>query len=165
MTKVLIDHATRAVNVVYAKWSRNTTNIPVTKKWDDENDRFGKRPASVKIHLYADGENTGKTLPLTADGHWTGAFTGLPTHIDGVAVRYSITEDRVVGYKAPVITGSAATGFTVTNSLRPNPWSPQTGDHTPWLPWLSALLLSGLALAGNALLRKRRRGYTGKHCK
>ena len=115
----------------------------------------------MTIRLYADGEDTGKTLTLPEAGQWTGAFTGLPTHIDGVAVRYTVTEDRVVGYKAPVITGSAATGFTVTNSLRHNPWSPQTGDHTPWLPWLSALLLSGLALGADALLRKRR--YSGRH--
>ena len=108
--------------------------------------------------------SAGNTISLIARPQSAGATVEpLPTHIDGVAVRYSITEDRVVGYKAPVITGSAATGFTVTNSLRPNPWSPQTGDHTPWLPWLSALLLSGLALAGDALLRSRKRRCSGKH--
>ena len=150
-------------NVLYAQWKQSTISIPVTKKWDDQNDRFGKRPTSVTIHLLANGVDTGKTLVLTAAGQWTGVFTDLPTHIDGVAVRYTVTEDRVVGYKAPVITGSAATGFTVTNRLRHNPWSPQTGDHTPWLPWFGVLLVSGLALAGDALLRSRKRRYSGRH--
>ena len=40
-------------------------------------------------------------------------------------------------------------------------FSPSTGDHTPWLPWLGVLLLSGLALGADSLLRKRRR--IGKH--
>ena len=151
------------VRVLYAQWKQSTINIPVTKKWDDNGDRLGRRPASVTIHLLANGVDTGETLTLTAAGQWTGVFTDLPTHIDGVAIRYTVTEDRVLGYQAPVITGSAATGFTVTNRLRHNPWSPQTGDHTPWLPWFGVLLVSGLALAGDALLRSRKRRYSGKH--
>ena len=150
-------------NVLYAQWKQSTINIPVTKKWDDQNDRLGRRPASVTIHLLANGVDTGETLVLTAAGQWTGVFTDLPTHIDGVAVRYTVTEDRVFGYHTPVITGSATAGFIVRNSLRHNPWSPQTGDHTPWLPWLSALLLSGLALGGDAVIRGRKRRYSGKH--
>ena len=45
---------------------------------------------------------------------------------------------------------------------RRNPWSPATGDNTPWLPWLGVLLLSGAALGADALIRKRKRGKDEK---
>ena len=38
-----------------------------------------------------------------------------------------------------------------------NPWGPQTGDNTPWLPWLGAMLLSGFGLTGDAVIRRRKR--------
>ena len=132
-------------------------DIPVEKIWDDHNDSHGLRPGSVTIHLYADGEDTGKSLTLTAAGHWKGAFTGLDKYSAGRAIAYYITEDRVPHYRLPVIGGSALNGFTVTNSYRYSDYSPQTGDHTPLLPWFGVLLLSGLALAGDAVVWKHRR--------
>ena len=54
-------------------------------------------------------------------------------------------------------TANADHTFVAQWEYRGYPWSPQTGDHTPWLPWLGVLLLSGAALGIDAVVRKRKR--------
>ncbi len=95
-----------------------TRDIKVSKVWEDADNQDGVRPTEVTVKLVADGQETGKTLTLTADGKWTGTFTGLETNKAGKEIQYTITEEAVAGYDA-AITGSAGDGYTVTNTHKP----------------------------------------------
>ena len=64
-------------------YTPSKTDIPVTKIWQDDNNRDGKRPAQITVRLYADGIDTGKRLVLTENEKWTGSFTGLNVYRDG----------------------------------------------------------------------------------
>ena len=110
-----------------------TTEVSVTKVWDDANDQDGKRPDAVTINLLADGEATGKTVSLTAENGWAGTFTDLAVYKSGAEIAYTVSEETVVGYEAPVITGDAETGFTVTNKH-----VPEVKDVTVTKTWSDA---------------------------
>lgn len=98
--------------------SLDRTSVTVAKKWVDDNNRDGVRPDKVTIHLLANGEKTDQTIELTAGNKWTGSFTGLVTHRNGTPIEYTVSEDKVDKYESK-ITGSAADGFTVTNTHTP----------------------------------------------
>ena len=94
------------------------TAVSVQKVWDDANDQDGKRPDAVTVRLLADGQDTGKTLALNAANGWAGSFSDLAVYNAGVAIAYTVEEADVAGYQ-PQITGSAASGFTITNTHTP----------------------------------------------
>ena len=94
------------------------TAVSVEKVWDDANDQDGKRPETVTVRLLADGQDTGKTLTLNADNDWAGSFSDLDAYKEGAAIAYTVKEADVAGYQ-PQITGSAADGFTITNTHTP----------------------------------------------
>ena len=98
--------------------SLDRTSVTVAKAWVDDNNRDGVRPDKVTIHLLANGEKTDQMLELTAGNKWTGSFTGLVTHRNGQAVKYTVSEDAVAEYESK-ITGDAKAGFTVTNTHMP----------------------------------------------
>ena len=96
------------------------TSVTVTKTWDDGDNADGSRPESVKVHLLADGVDTGKTLVLSAKNHWTGTFTNLDQKANGTDIAYSVSEEAVEGYESR-IEGDAAEGYTITNTHEPVP--------------------------------------------
>ena len=84
-------------------------DIPVTKTW------LGTPAASVTIKLYADGTEK-DTVTLTATDNWTHTFTNLDKYAtDGHEIAYTVDETPVAGY-TKAISGTAATGFTITNT-------------------------------------------------
>ena len=102
------------------------TSVHVTKKWDDADDKEGKRPASVTITLYADGEKTDKTLVLNKENNWTGNFTELDEYKAGEKIEYSIKEEPVGNGYVSEISGNVTEGFVVTNTRTPDPEVPVT---------------------------------------
>ena len=94
------------------------TSVSVTKVWEDADDQDGLRAETVTVHLFADGEDTGKTLTLDSKASWKGTFTDLPRYKAGKEIAYTVTEDEVSGYTVAV-TGTAAEGFTLTNTHEP----------------------------------------------
>ena len=111
-------------------------DIPVTKVWADNNDQDGVRPASVTIRLLRNDNDTGRTVTLNEANHWTDSFTNLEKYefvknSDGTftknTIDYSVKEDGADsdsitfdGAKYAVsMSGSAETGFTVTNTHTP----------------------------------------------
>ena len=115
-------------------YTPETIDIPVTKIWEDDNDRDQIRPDEVYVQLVTvDGEGeqtpvTGRTLTLDEDGEWTGVFTNLPKKNAGVDIKYGIIEtgfdedhkdyhtgNANNGY-ASVIAGSQISGFEITNT-------------------------------------------------
>ena len=99
-----------------------TTSVAVTKVWDDDGDRDGVRPPAVVIELLANGyvANTCYLTNSTATDAdtWTHTFTGLPKYENGKEITYAVREQTVEDYAAE-ITGNAKTGFTVTNTHKP----------------------------------------------
>ena len=107
------------------------TNVQVTKKWDDADDKDGKRPDSVTITLYADGQKTDKTLVLNKENNWTGSFAEVDEYKAGKKIDYSVQEEPVGNGYVSEITGNQADGFTVTNTRKPD--APVTTE-TPITP-------------------------------
>lgn len=100
-----------------------TIDIPVTKQWEDQQNKSGLRPESVTMRLTSDSEEVPEqVLEITADedGTWTGTFENLPKYTPsevGREVVYTLSEDPVTAYQTGEITGDASEGFTVTNTL------------------------------------------------
>ena len=101
-----------------------TTSVTVTKVWEDNLDAEGLRPDSITVKLM-NGETkvAEQTLCATGEeGTWldedlTYTFTGLKKYDDnGALIHYTVTEDEVANYGTN-ITGTAATGYTITNTL------------------------------------------------
>lgn len=88
-----------------------TVDIGVNKIW------IGPAAESVTVNLLADGTPTGKTLVLNEENEWRGAFSGLRKYDakTGAEIVYRVEEVPVPGYTSDV-TGSADTGFTITNT-------------------------------------------------
>ena len=97
----------------------DTTEVTVTKAWNDNSNQDGVRPENVTIRLLANGTEV-RSAEITGTGEsWSYTFTDLPRNSAGRAITYTIAEDTVTGYTT-AITGTAATGFTVTNTHTPD---------------------------------------------
>ena len=76
------------------------TTLSVTKQWDDQEDKDGLRPKSVKVQLYADGKKSGKVIELSAENKWTHTFADLDKNVKGKAITYTVEEvDVPTGYQ------------------------------------------------------------------
>lgn len=85
-------------------------SVKVNKKW------IGKEGGAVTVHLYADGEDTGKAITLDAANGWADGFDGLRQYrTNGEEIKYTIKEDVPAGYEDKV-TGSQKDGYTITNT-------------------------------------------------
>ncbi len=114
----------------------DTTEIPVTKAWEDENDKDGLRPKSIGVNLYRDGEYVGyQTVTPDSNGVWTATFANLPKDdAEGHEYSYTVEERAVDGYTSK-IAGDATTGFTITNTRETVPQEPPSeGPTTPEVP-------------------------------
>ena len=86
-------------------------SIPVTKKW------VGKAGDSATVKLLSDG-SVKETITLNAAGNWNHTFVNLPKYDanDGHEIVYTLDETKVNGYTTG-ISGTAMTGFTITNTI------------------------------------------------
>ncbi|MCY7023285.1 Cna B-type domain-containing protein [Streptococcus sanguinis] len=95
--------------------------LTVRKVWKDENNQDGKRPASIAVDVYANGQKLAdKTVTVTGgstDAEWTAQTTDLPIFdASGQKITYTIGEDQLDGYDAPEVNQE---NLTVTNSRTP----------------------------------------------
>ena len=102
----------------------DTTEITITKRWDDGNNQDGIRPDAdalkSKLHLLGDGsEVNGATAEVidNNDGTYTVKYANLQKNKDGNAIEYTISEDGVDGYTADKT--AAKNGETITNTHTP----------------------------------------------
>ena len=84
-------------------------NIPVTKVW------VGPEATSAKVTLYADGVEK-DSVTLNAANNWVHVFANLDKYNNGTEIVYTLTEEPISNYDS-AISGNAATGFTVTNTI------------------------------------------------
>ena len=95
-----------------------TMNISGEKVWDDADNQDGKRPESIIVHLYANGEEEA-TQTVTAENNWKFSFENLYKYRNGNPIRYSVVEEYVEGYEIGTVTGNAEDGFVITNKRTP----------------------------------------------
>ena len=111
---------------------REKKNITVKKVWKDAGNEDKSRPESVTVRLYADGLETASAQVAPGEGEtvdssntWSYTFTDLPVLDESSpdesdpsqVIQYTVAEDPVPGYESKV-SGTAADGFTITNSVQ-----------------------------------------------
>ena len=89
-----------------------TRVISITKTWSDVDNQDGKRPASITVHLLANGSLVDSKTVSAADA-WSYHFSDLPKYKNGEVITYSISEASVAGYTTRV------DQFNLTNSYTP----------------------------------------------
>ena len=100
-------------------------SVPVKKVW------VGKEADSATIKLLADGAEK-ESVTLTKDDNWEHTFSNLPKYADdGHEIEYTVDEVHIDDYST-TISGTAATGFTITNTILITPVPPVT--PTPVAP-------------------------------
>lgn len=97
-----------------------TTQVGVTKVWDDADNADGLRLDSVEVELLADGAATGKTATLNAANSWTFTWDNLAKKIGGKDITYTVRETNVPeGYTSVItggmIEGNGAFSYTLAN--------------------------------------------------
>ena len=124
ISNVGVESPNQVIRKDYTKVGLKPFGITIKKAWSDSDDQDGKRPQSVTVHLYADGQDTGKSAVLSDANNWQASFgsdAGLCVLNDeGDAIAYSVKEETPEGYLADVRMNPTDTGyeFTVTNKHR-----------------------------------------------
>ncbi len=100
-----------------------TTSVSVSKVWSDSDNQYKTRPDSITVNLLANGTKVDSKTVMAKDG-WKCTFSDLPKKTeDGKTIAYTVTEDSISNYTSEV-TGSAASGFTITNTSTYTPPAP-----------------------------------------
>ncbi len=152
--------------VLTNKHEPNVTQVQVTKKWDDGDDKDGLRPKTIKVQLYADGKKAGEVVQLSADNKWTYTFTDLVEKANGKAISYTVEEvDVPEGYQVSKIDDGKG-NVVLTNKHEPSiPPTTTTGEpkkkiELPNTGSTESILSLILALTGVSiaayLLRKKK---------
>ena len=95
-------------------------DILVTKEWNDADNQDGIRPDKITVKLLAN-DVVVDTVEISKDenGNWSHVFENLPKFLDEQEIAYTIKEEPVPSEYEVAITGTAATGFLVTNTHTP----------------------------------------------
>ena len=129
----------------------NYTNVQVSKEWKDNNDQDGKRPASVRVTLKANGKDADSSMnvsipsvELNDSNEWKYEWIKVLADIDGKAITYTVEEDDVTfeesgetrkyDSKVEVVsTTDRVTTLKVTNTHDPIPYNetPEDPDVKP----------------------------------
>ena len=106
--------------------SFETTTISGTKTWDDYDNKFNTRPASITVQLLQNGEVfQTKTVTPNKEGEWHYEFTDLPTTDEsGQTFEYTIQEKPVEGYTTKV------NGYDLVNTYRNTETTEVSGTKT-----------------------------------
>ena len=100
-------------------FDQEKTSVDVTKKWDDDDNLDQVRPDSITVNLLQNGEKV-DSAELNEDNQWKHTFSDLDkydsTHSE---YEYTVEEEMPEGVSenyTAAVTGSAAEGFTITNT-------------------------------------------------
>ncbi|MDD6879763.1 MAG: Cna B-type domain-containing protein, partial [bacterium] len=93
-----------------------TISVTVTKEWNHNGVPADMQPKSVEVNLM-NGDTVAATEKLNAGNSWTHTFENLPVKdADGNDITYTVQEKDVPDGYSAAVTGSAANGFTITNT-------------------------------------------------
>ena len=99
--KVTVNDKDQANIILTNKHEPAHRDVKVTKKWDDENDKDGIRPKSIRVQLYANDQKVGQEVELSAENKWTHTFADLDEKANGNTITYTVREVSVPkGYEA-----------------------------------------------------------------
>ncbi|MBS5646153.1 MAG: Cna B-type domain-containing protein [Lachnospiraceae bacterium] len=95
-----------------------TTDISVTKVWDDNNNKAGVRPASIQVQLYADETPQGDSVELNEENSWKYTWKDLDKYADGTEISYRVDEvGETDGYLKSVAPNEDKTEYVITNTI------------------------------------------------
>ena len=105
------------------RYAPEKIEISVRKQWQDEDDRDGIRPLSIRVTLLADGVEK-ETAELNAANGWYHVFTDLDEYANGKRIVYTIEEVKtnvITGIDGPEtyaieIRENAVEGYTIVNT-------------------------------------------------
>ncbi len=106
------------------------TSVSVRKIWNDAENQDGKRPESIQVQLYADGEEFGEAVPLSSANGWKYIWTNLEKNdSEGTPIEYTVEE---VGEDKGTVTFDG-TEYTVIygEDTENENWHTITNSHTP----------------------------------
>ena len=101
--------------IITNKYAPETTEVNVTKVWEDEDNQNSNRPAEIVVKLFANEEEA-EIARLNAEGTWKHTFKDLPVYEDGMKINYTVEEVEVAGYTTS-INERAESDFVITNTL------------------------------------------------
>lgn len=151
----------------------NVTSLSVNKVWEHGTQDSADYPTYIEVQLYADGQQYGKAVTITADDGWIHTWPALDA-----SKTYTLKETTVAGYTTSggTVSGTKATGLTATftntynepvvpvepgsvvpDAVTPSSVTPDTGDA---FGMLVSALVGVLVLGAGAVLiarSKRRR--------
>ena len=120
-------------------YEKNTTEVSVTKVWDDKDDQDGLRPETVDVQLLANGEDCGVSETLSSINDWSHTWS-VPKYSEaGEKIEYSVAEQQIPeGYECEVTRANNDTfEFTLTNTHvpeNPDPVNPDPENPDPVNP-------------------------------
>ena len=100
----------------------DTTEVHVTKVWNDNENINGRRPSSIKLQI-KNGENVVAEQVVTEADNWSHTFTNLPKYDDnGKEIVYTASEVEVNSgdlkfYENTGVSGDMTSGYTITNTF------------------------------------------------
>lgn len=153
-TYISVDGVRQADNLYTLKNTSETTNLTVTKKWDDANDQDGIRKNAVITLKGTVTLPDGKTeaVPLqkaytalfkATDTYLTYTFRSIPAYYKGQTIQYTVVENPMDGYTAIVsnTTGSVDNGYAIAVT---NKHVPQFDDFTVVKVWNDSNNVDGI---------------------
>ena len=89
-----------------------TISIDGKKIWNDDDNKYGKRPKNIIVNLLADGEII-KSVDVSENenGEWIFNFSDLIKYKNGTEIEYSISENPIDEYETEI------NGYNITNTL------------------------------------------------
>src|SRR5699024_3671633 len=120
---VSINDADRGNMIITNSYTPETTEVPVTKVWDDANNQDGERPSNITLNLLNDRGQIVETAVVQnqESNEWNYTFTNLPKFENGSEINYSVTENFVSDYSTVIETDTEVNnGFIITNTLTPD---------------------------------------------
>lgn len=153
-TYISVDGVRLTDNLYTLKNTSETTDLTVTKKWDDANDQDGIRQNAVITLKGTVTLPDGKTeaVPLqkaytalfkATDTYLTYTFRSIPAYYKGQTIQYTVIENPMDGYTATVsaTTGSTDKGYAITVT---NKHVPQFDDFTVTKVWDDSNNIDGM---------------------
>ena len=131
ITKEIVYHIKeRKVNNYITTYDGNTitnkynetdkmVDIPVTKEWDDNNNKDKKRPSEIKVYLMNKSTEV-DSATLSEGNEWKHIFTVPKNDENGKEIKYTIKEDVPDKYKATIEDEESTGGYKITNKYIPD---------------------------------------------
>ncbi len=130
-------------------------NGTLIKEWDDNNDRLGIRPKSVKVHILNGDNEYVDSFVLSKENGWSYEIKDLPEYDDeGKEIDYYVYEEPVEGYTFTKIKEIDDNTAAMVNSIKKGA---DTGDKNDIAGLIGLMAICAAALSVVAL--KRRKEY------